>query len=115
MPVLGLKWHGVRIVDGAAPDLSRMRTWSAQGQELSVQLHAGRRVVVNCIGGLGRADTVASMLLTQTGEIADAESEMLAVRKVRAGAIGTAEQEQFTRRLAESLSNMDFIYERGRS
>lgn len=59
----GLMWHGLPIVDGAAPDHRFLDQWRQLGPELASALNAGARVVVHCKGGLGRAGTVASMLL----------------------------------------------------
>ncbi len=60
---------------------------------------------MHCKGGLGRAGTVASVLLLQTGEFREPETVMKAVRKVRVGAIETPEQEEFIRRWADLVRN----------
>ncbi|WP_425522621.1 hypothetical protein [Stenotrophomonas maltophilia] len=48
-------------------------------------------------GGLGRAGTVACLLLLETGTAATGEQAMSMVRQVRTGAIETREQEDFIR------------------
>src|SRR5690606_23780742 len=64
----GIEWHGLPIVDGTAPDEHWLDAWKIVGKRLTDQLIGGSRVVVHCKGGLGRAGTVASMLLIQTGQ-----------------------------------------------
>lgn len=66
---------------------------------LSRELLAGRKIVVHCKGGLGRAGTIASMLLLDTGEAQDGDGAIGMVRRVRPGAIETSVQEVFIRRV----------------
>lgn len=93
----GLVWHGLPIVDGAAPDARLLDEWRTLGNFLSRELLAGKRVVVHCKGGLGRAGTVASMLLLDTGTAQDGDDAMEMTRQVRPGAIETPAQENFVR------------------
>lgn len=93
----GLGWHGLPITDGAAPDERFLQPWRRLGPILGSGLRSGRRVVVHCKGGLGRAGTVACLLLLEGGEAVDADDAMRQVRAVRRGAIETAEQENFLR------------------
>jgi len=54
---------------------------------------AGERVLVHCRGGVGRAGTVAALMLVECGE-----SPAIAIQRVRAarpGAIETAGQERW--------------------
>ena len=60
-------------------------------------LRAGERIVVHCKGGLGRAGTVACVLLLDSGAVIDAEEAMARIRTVRPGAVETCEQEAFLR------------------
>jgi Predicted protein-tyrosine phosphatase len=103
----GLEWYGLPIVDGAAPDERWLGTWRDVGQKLAESILSGGRVVVHCKGGLGRAGTVASMLLLQTGEYKDSQAVMKAVREARVGAIETKEQEEFIRGWADRLSGAE--------
>jgi hypothetical protein len=64
----GLRWRGLPIRDGCVP---------ARGQPLAALLAqlrtmAEARVVVHCLGGLGRSGLVVGCLLTELGRSADA-------------------------------------------
>lgn len=91
----GLTWYGLPIVDGAAPDHRLLDRWRQLSPELVSALNTGARVVVHCKGGLGRAGTVASMLLLDSRMTREADEAIRLVRAVRPGAIETAEQEAF--------------------
>lgn len=101
----GMIWHGLPIIDGAAPDARLLDQWDALGPLLVRELLAGRKIVVHCKGGLGRAGTVASMLLLDTGVAHDGDSAMQMVRQVRPGAIETLVQEVFIRGWMTSNQN----------
>ncbi|EYD74035.1 hypothetical protein Rumeso_04406 [Rubellimicrobium mesophilum DSM 19309] len=90
---LGMEWHHFPIPDlGAPKDLDRSSWW-----RLSTRLHGildqGGRVLVHCRGGLGRAGTMAALLLTERGDTA--QEAIARIRAVRKGAIETAVQERF--------------------
>lgn len=91
----GLVWHGLPIVDGAAPDARLLGQWGALGPFFSRELLAGKKIVVHCKGGLGRAGTVASMLLVDAGAAQDGDEAIRMVRQVRPGAVETLAQESF--------------------
>jgi len=93
--------YGIRvlrspIVDGRAP-----QTIAAVVAEVVGELQSGRRVVVHCRGGLGRAGTVAACVLAALGRTA--EAAVAEVRSCRAGAIENEVQERFIHQFAESL------------
>ncbi|HGM6611505.1 cyclin-dependent kinase inhibitor 3 family protein [Stenotrophomonas sp. Marseille-Q5258] len=94
-PTYGLTWVGLPIRDGAAPNDGFLARWQSLEPVLVQELFAGGRLVVHCKGGLGRAGTVASMLMLATGAAVTAEQAMNMVRAVRPGAIETREQEAF--------------------
>lgn len=98
----GLIWHGLPITDGAAPDDRLLVPWKELGPRLVADIQGGVRLVVHCKGGLGRAGTVASMLLLDAGVAATADDAMAIVRTARRGAIETAEQEAFLREWARA-------------
>lgn len=93
----GLAWHGLPITDGEAPDARFLDEWGSLGPLITKELIAGRRIVVHCKGGLGRAGTVASILLLDTQTASDADMAMQMVRLARPKAIETAAQEDFIR------------------
>ncbi len=70
---------------------------------LDEQLRDGARVLVHCVGGLGRSGMAAACYLTTRG--LDAEAAIAEVRRTRSPyAIETFEQEVFVRRFAECFS-----------
>ncbi|MEC4338611.1 cyclin-dependent kinase inhibitor 3 family protein [Stenotrophomonas pavanii] len=91
----GISWHGLPITDGAAPDDRLLQQWPQLSLELVDDLLGGKRVVVHCKGGLGRAGTVAAMLLLQTGKASKATDAIGMVRSARPGAVETKAQEEF--------------------
>lgn len=93
----GLLWHGLPIVDGAAPDCTFLQVWKELETPICNALLEGQRAVVHCKGGLGRAGTVACMLLLGTKTSLSSEDAIKRVRDVRPGAIETSEQERFLR------------------
>lgn len=99
----GISWHGLPITDGAAPDQRLLERWPVLGSMLVRSLHSGLRVVIHCKGGLGRAGTVAAMLLLQSGVERTAQAAIGSVRRVRPGAIETAVQEEFLQQWAQGL------------
>lgn len=104
----GLQWHGLPITDGAAPDERFLVPWKTLGPELCDELLAGRRLVVHCKGGLGRAGTVAALLLLDTRTAPSASSSIEMVRAVRSGAVETRAQEEFIHRWALRASKNGF-------
>jgi len=93
--LFGLQWYGLPIVDGAVPDADFLLAWATLGPSLSKSLADGQRVVVHCKGGLGRAGTVACMLLLDSGAVTSGKVVIREVRRVRPGALETREQEHF--------------------
>ena len=88
-----MEWVHLPIRDRSAPDESFEEAWVEVGESLRARLRAGFNILVHCMGGLGRAGTIASRLLVELGWTpGDAIRE---VRRVRPGAIETDEQEDF--------------------
>lgn len=88
----GIDWHHFPIPDLGVPTPQAMTRW----RELSPCLHRilenGGRVLVHCRGGLGRAGTIAALLLVERGH--PAGKAMTLVRTARPGAIETQVQER---------------------
>lgn len=99
----GLRWYGLPIEDGAAPDSKFLCEWNELETHLRNELLEGRKVVVHCKGGLGRAGTVACMLLMDTKTCLSAEDAIKSMRDVRPGAVETLGQEKFLRTWASAL------------
>jgi ADP-ribosylglycohydrolase len=88
---LGLEWHHLPIDDTDVPDAGFERAWVYSGLRLRRHLLAGSKVLLHCLGGLGRSGTIAARLLVELGTTPDAA--IRAVRVARAGAIETPAQE----------------------
>lgn len=86
----GIEWHHLPIVDVQPPDARFESGWATSGPRLLELLGAGEKVLVHCRGGLGRAGTVAALLLVETG--VTGEEAVRRVRAARPGAIETEEQ-----------------------
>jgi ADP-ribosyl-[dinitrogen reductase] hydrolase len=100
-----INWRHMPIVDVEPPDERFEHIWESAGPSLRDALRVGERVLVHCRGGLGRAGTVAALLLVDQG-VAAAEA-IKRVRAARPGAIQTDEQEQYV------LDNFKSIHFRG--
>lgn len=86
-------WQHLPIADRGVPCATFEAAWEEVGEGLRARLRSGFNVLVHCMGGLGRAGTIASRLLVELGwNASDAVTE---VRRVRPGAIETGEQLQF--------------------
>ncbi len=90
-----IKWFHLPIVDVSVPDREFEEKWQRVGPEIHKLLADGKRVLVHCRGGLGRAGTVAACLLVESGVAP--EAAIAEVRRVRPGAIETCEQERYVR------------------
>ncbi|WP_324946895.1 cyclin-dependent kinase inhibitor 3 family protein [Dyella sp.] len=93
----GLRWYGLPITDGAAPDFRFLEPWKQWGPQFMQALQNGDRIVVHCKGGLGRAGLTGCLLLLDSGTVTSADQAMARTRAVRPGAIETLEQEIFLR------------------
>jgi len=89
----GLQWLHLPIEDVQTPTTEWMAAWSGASPALHEILDRGGKVLVHCKGGLGRAGTVAGLLLVEA-EIEAAEA-IAQVRHARQGAIETRGQEDF--------------------
>jgi protein-tyrosine phosphatase len=96
----GIEWIHLPITDLDAPDERFETGWRASREQVMGCLNDGGRVLVHCRGGLGRAGTVAAFVLIESGMKVD--EAVYRVRKVRPGAIETAEQMRYLHRLRPS-------------
>lgn len=92
----GLTHFHLPIPDGGIPDPAWERAWTSAGARIRELLGAGGKVVIHCLGGLGRTGTLAARLLVEFGM--DPEAAIQAVRAARPGAIETDAQEAYVRR-----------------
>lgn len=86
----GIEWHHLPIVDVQPPDERFESLWVERGPDFVRTLQEGGKVLVHCRGGLGRAGTVAALLLVGLG-VPGGEA-VRRVRAVRPGAIETGAQ-----------------------
>ena len=89
---IGADWYHLPIRDGGVPCAAFERRWIWAGLRLRQWLRAGRRVLIHCKGGQGRAGTLAARLLAELG--VPAADALTQVRARRAGAIENERQEQ---------------------
>lgn len=92
----GIAWHHLPIVDLQAPDERFELLWVERGPGLVGLLREGGRVLVHCRGGLGRAGTVAALMLVEMG--VTCEEAVRRVRTARAGTIETPPQLRYVLR-----------------
>ena len=88
-----MEWLHLPIRDRDVPGAAFEAAWASIGESLRARLRSGFNVMVHCMGGLGRAGTIASRLLVELGW--SPEDAIRAVRKVRPGALETDPQEDF--------------------
>lgn len=93
----GMQWFHLPIRDVDVPGPSFEKVWRTQGKKIRQLVVNGGRVLVHCRGGLGRSGTIAGRLLIELG-MAPAEA-ITVVRRHRPGAIETAAQEEYVRKV----------------
>lgn len=92
----GLNFFALPVIDGRVPHVDDMRRLIAW---IGGQMHESKRVLVHCVGGLGRAGTVGACWLSSKGMSADRAIEV--VRQARSQrAVETEEQVRFIRDFA---------------
>jgi rhodanese-related sulfurtransferase len=92
----GIEWIHLPIVDGSVPSERFLERWRVLAPRLDAFLERGDRIVLHCLGGLGRTGMMAACLLIEAG--LSATEAMVAVRAARGGTIETREQEEFVLR-----------------
>lgn len=94
-----MDWYHLPIRDVSVPGEAFEAAWEEAGEALRHRLRSGANVLVHCMGGLGRAGTIASRLLIELGW--EPARAVAAVREVRPGAIETAGQMHYVLGLGE--------------
>ncbi len=90
---LGMCWVHLPIPDKQAPGLDFSPAWAVAGQQIQTCLQHGGKILIHCMGGIGRTGTIAAQILMERG--VPTEQAMAEVRRVRKGAIETVVQEQY--------------------
>lgn len=93
----GIRWLHLPIEDRNIPDKDFESAWITHGPELIEVINSGEKIVLHCLGGLGRTGTIASRLLLDMGMTA--EEAITTVRTARRHTIETAHQEEYVRQL----------------
>lgn len=88
---LGLDWYHLPIRDVQPPGPDFEIRWVLYGLLLRQHLLTGGRILLHCLGGLGRSGTIAARLLAELG--LDPTLALAAVRAARPGAVETTAQE----------------------
>lgn len=97
----GMDWIHIPIRDKCAPAEPFKQAWPIQGALLQQRLNQGEKILIHCMGGIGRTGTVAAQLLMERGW--ECDRAITEVRRVRQGAIETREQEDYLQNLAKQL------------
>lgn len=95
----GMRWHHLPIADSQPPGQVFETGWPALREHLSGVLRAGGRVHIHCKGGLGRAGTVAALLLRAVEPDIALWTALHRIREARPGAVETRLQERYLARL----------------
>lgn len=93
---MGIEWYHLPIQDMGVPGATFEEAWIKIGSRLRELLKARQRIVLHCMGGLGRTGTIAARLLIESG--IDPVGAIRQVRAAHPGAIQTIEQERYVRR-----------------
>jgi protein-tyrosine phosphatase len=97
----GMVWHHLPITDVSVPDERFERQWPHLWPTFRARLDEGEKLLVHCRGGLGRAGTVAALMLVEAGE--SPATAISRVRAARPGAIETLDQESWLKRRLPSV------------
>ena len=87
------RYINLPISDLCAPDERFESAWKKAGPLVHKSLQHGKKVLIHCRGGVGRAGTIAARLLVEFGQ--HPAGAIPAVRAARKGAIETASQEYY--------------------
>ena len=90
---LGMQWIHLPIPDKQAPGESFAPAWAVAGAQIHACLKNGGKILIHCMGGIGRTGTIAAQILIERGLPVD--RAIAEVRRVRQGAIETVAQEVY--------------------
>ncbi|HEX5364797.1 MAG TPA: cyclin-dependent kinase inhibitor 3 family protein [Gallionella sp.] len=90
---LHMHWLHLPIPDKHAPTASFAQQWQTAGPLVHACLQRGGKILIHCMGGIGRTGTVAAQILMERGMAPD--EAMVAIRTARRGAIETEVQEMY--------------------
>ena len=91
-------WLHLPIMDCSIPDAVWEEHWQIWHNPLHDRLDRGERVVIHCLGGLGRTGLVACRLLIERGM--QPKKALEKVRAARHGAVETLVQERYVQELS---------------
>lgn len=94
----GIRWHHLPIPDTQPPGDAFEAGWPDLSRHLIGALQAGGKVHIHCKGGLGRAGTVAALLLREVEPDLTLASALARIRKARQGAVETRQQVRYLER-----------------
>jgi len=89
----GLNWYHMPIPNMEVPGEEFNAAWAKDGKKILHSLCSGGRLIIHCAAGLGRSGMIAAKILSVFNT--PPQSAIAAVRKVRPGAIETAQQENY--------------------
>lgn len=89
----GMVWMHLPIVDMHVPDKAFENLWQIAGLALRQRLRRGEKILLHCMGGLGRTGMIAAQLLVELGT--DSGVAINLVRQARPGTIQTISQEAY--------------------
>jgi ADP-ribosyl-[dinitrogen reductase] hydrolase len=91
-----MNWIHLPVRDLSIPNKAIEEEWQPLSEGIRATLRSGFDVVFHCRGGLGRAGTMAARTLVELG--LEPDQAIGTVRRIRPGAVQTAEQEGFVQR-----------------
>jgi len=88
-----MQHYALPIRDGGTPEAKWEAAWAQVGPEVRETLQQGGKVLIHCLGGLGRTGLLAAKLLVEFGM--EPKKAMAAVRNARPDTIENTDQEAY--------------------
>jgi ADP-ribosyl-[dinitrogen reductase] hydrolase len=92
----GIEFFHLPMPDGGVPDTAWEQQWEKTGAVIRDLLSRGEKVLIHCLGGLGRTGLVAAKILVEFG--APPAAAIRQVRAARPGTIENTRQEQYVKK-----------------